>query len=130
MSGCSTYLANKIVDGTLPSVTAASPASKYLALFFADPTDDNITTNEVSGAWYARIGSGAWSAAVSGMRANSDTLSFAAITGSAVTVSHWGIYDAAASGNLLYSGEFPEPMTFNVGAVPTALPGDLEITYF
>lgn len=130
MSGFSTYLANKIVDGTLPSVTAASPASKYLALFTADPTDDNVTTNEVTGAWYARISSGAWSAAVNGMRANSDTLTFAAVTGSAVEISHWGIYDAATSGNLLYSGEFPVPMTFNIGAVPTALPGDLEITLY
>jgi hypothetical protein len=129
MAGFSTYLAAKIIDATLRKSAYSTPANAYLALFSADPTDENVTTNEVAGAWYGRVNAGAWSdPQLTGSSANSDTLIYNAVTGVPVTVSHWGIYDAETSGYLLYSGEFSSPRTLNVGDVATLAPGDLNIS--
>ena len=77
MSGFSNYLANQIINDTL----VTPYASRYLALFIADPTDANITTNEVSGAWYARKGTGAWASPTVGVSENLSTIQFNPVTG-------------------------------------------------
>lgn len=129
MSGFSTYLSAKIIDATLRNTGYTTPSNIYLALFSSDPTDENVTTNEVSGGWYARVNAGAWSdPSLTGATSNSDTLAYSAVTGVPVTVSHWGIYDALTSGYLMYSGEFSSPRTLNVGDVATLAPGDLNIS--
>lgn len=124
MAGFSTYQANKILQDEL----ATPYASRYLALFIADPTDDNITANEVSAAWYARQATGAWAAPAGGVSSNSNQINFPAVTGSQVTVSHWGIYDAFSGGNLRFSDAFASPKTFNVDDIPFLAAGDLAIT--
>ena len=130
MSGFSTYLSQQIINSTLRGASFAIPATLYLAFFTSDPTDNNVTTNEVSGAWYARKVTGAWSAPVGtgNSSSNNNQISFDAVTGSAVTVSHWGIYDALTSGNLLYSDSVGTAKTFGVGDVPVVGAGTLVIT--
>ena len=54
MSGFSTYLAQGAISHFVRRTAQPVPDGTYLALFFADPTDDNITANEVSATWYAR----------------------------------------------------------------------------
>ena len=112
MSGFSTYLSQNVINSTLRGVAFSVPSSLYLAVFSSDPTDDNVTVNEVSGAWYARQVTGAWAAPVGAgnSTSNNSQVQYAAVTGSAVTVTHWGIYDAASSGNLLYSGALTTPL--------------------
>jgi hypothetical protein len=120
MSGFSTYISQKIIAATLAN-TPFSVAATYLALFIADPTDNNITTNEVSGAWYARKATGTWTAptGTGNSSTNNAQIQFNAITGSGVTVSHWGIYDALTGGNLIYSDTIGTAKTFGIGDVPT-----------
>lgn len=120
MSGFSTYLSQMIINATLRGQAFTVPATLYEALFTSDPTDDNVTTNEVAGAWYGRRPTGSWSAPVGtgNSSANSNQIQFNAVTGAEVTVSHWGIYDAATSGNLLYSDTIGTPKTFGIGDVP------------
>lgn len=129
MSGFSTYLAQNIINSTLRGQAFTVPTTLYLALFTSDPTDDNITTNEVAGAWYARKATGAWSAPVGtgNSSSNSNQVLWDAVTGSAVTVSHWAIYDAATSGNMLYSDSIGTAKTFNVSDVPFIAAGTLVI---
>ena len=118
MAGFSTYLARKLINYTLRGQAYTPPAGTYLALFTADPTDDNVTANEVTGGWYARQQITSWSEPVSDTTtSNSNQLTFSAVTGSAVTVSHWGIYDAATTGNLLFSGTLDNTKVLNVDDV-------------
>lgn len=121
MSGFSTYLANQVINDTL----VTPYASRYLALFTADPTDANVTANEVSGAWYARNLTGSWASPTVGATQNNGTVQFNPVTGAQVSISHWGIYDAVTAGNLLYSGAFTLGKTFNVDDFPIISPGDL-----
>lgn len=127
MSGFSTYLAQKMVDVTLRAQTWTPPATLYLALFTADPTDDNVTANEVAGAWYTRQATGSWSAA--NPTTNNNQIQFSAVSGGGVTISHWGIYDAVSGGNLLYSdGLTGGPRSLNVGDIFTVAATQLSVT--
>lgn len=129
-NGFSTYLSQGIINSTLRGQAFTVPSTLYLALFTADPTDDNVTANEVGGAWYSRQATGSWAAPVGSgnSTSNSNAIQFPAVTGSAVTISHWGIYDASTSGNLLYSGAMTTSKTFNVGDVAIVGSGSLVIT--
>ena len=123
MSGFSTYQANKTLNDEL----VAPYASRFLALFIADPTDDNITANEVVAAWYTRKPTGSWATPTTGVTSNNNAIQFDAVTGSQVVISHWGIYDAATSGNLRFSGAFDTPKTFNVDDLPLINPNGITI---
>ncbi len=129
MSGFSTYLSQMIINATLRGQAFTVPSTLYIALFTSDPTDDNVTANEVGGAWYARELTGAWSAPVGAGNetTNSNQIQWDAVTGASVTVSHWGIYDAATSGNLLYLGALSTAKTFGIGDVPVIAAGSLTI---
>ena len=100
MSELSNYLENKFLDITLKDGTAYKVATAHLALFSSDPTDAGNGT-ECSWTNYARQ-SIAFGTISNGSVSNSGTITFPAVVGSDVTVSHIGIYDAATSGNLMY----------------------------
>lgn len=123
MSGFSTYQANAIINSTL----VTPYASRYIALFIADPTDANLTANEVSAAWYSRMASGAWASPTNGATSNSNEIQWSPVSGSQVTITHWGVYDAATAGNLLYSFAYDSPKTFNIDDIPVSMPGDLQV---
>lgn len=130
MSAFSTYLSQQIINGTLRGQALTVPATLYLAQFTASPTDNNATTNEVAGAWYARQLATSWAAPVGAgnVTSNSNQIQYNAVTGAAVVVSHWGLYDAATGGNLLYHGAHTTPKTLNVGDVIVVGVGQLQIT--
>lgn len=128
MSKFSNYLENNIVESTLRGAAFPVPAGTYLALFTADPTDANVTANEVQTAtWpaYARqnfaqgaaIATG-WTAAADGVSSNAKVVAFPANNGAgSVTVTHIGIYDALNGGNLLYHAPLSSSKTLLVGDV-------------
>lgn len=131
MAGFSTHLAQALINHVFRGQNYAAPNGIYLALFVADPTDNNITANEVTGSWYGRQSVNSWAAptgtAVS--TANSNQVVYNAVAGSAVTVTHWGLYDAATSGNLLASGAFTTSKVLNVDDVLAVNAGDLVLTF-
>lgn len=131
MSSCSTYLAQAILNHVLRGQSFTPPAQIYLALGFADFTADNVTASEVSAAWYARQQITSFAAPVgSGMStSNSNALQFTAVTGSSVNVSHWGLYDAVTSGNLLAYGAFDSARVANVNNVIKLAASALAITF-
>ena len=131
MSGFSTYAAQNVINLMLRGQAYAAPGNHYLALFSSDPTDDNVTSNEVAGAWYARQSTGSWSAPIGTGNAssNSTQIQFSAVTGAAVTVSYWAIYDASTSGNMLFSGALSSSKTLNIGDVLVCGASQLVITF-
>ena len=136
MSKFSNYTELNIIETTLRGAVFPVPTSVYLALFTADPTDANVTANEVQlAAWpaYARKDAAAgaaistgWTANADGVSSNAKVVTYAANNGAGVvTVSHIGIYDALTAGNLLYhaplvsskSLQIGDVLSFGIGAV-------------
>ena len=67
-------------------------------------------------------------AASGGTTDNSAAVEFAAATGSWGSVSHFGIFDAASSGNLLVHGAFSAAKTIGSGDILKVAAGDLDVT--
>lgn len=117
----SNYLEAGIINLVLRGQNFPAPSKNYIALFTADPTDVNITANEVVGAWYSRqdvakgggIDTG-WTPPVDGVSTNTMVITFPSVTDSPVTVTHFGIYDAVTGGNLLFHGALAAPKLLSV----------------
>lgn len=150
MSSFSDSLEAAILNSTLRGIDFSKSAAVYVALFTADPTDANVTTNEcstTSPGWtnYVRKNSviaseglgGAWTAPANGVSdptakvsSNVNTITFPANNGVAdVVVTHMGLYDAISGGNLLYHNALVAPKTlltndelaFGAGSITVSL---------
>lgn len=131
MAGFSTSMAQAVLNHFFRRISQPVPAGTYLALFVADPTDNNVTSNEVTGTWYARQDVSSWAAPISGgaTTSNSNQISFDPVTTNPVTVTHWGLYDAATSGNLMASNALSSSKTLNIDDVFTVNPGELVLDF-
>jgi len=126
MSALSDYAENKVLDVLGANATFTAPSNVYLGLSTGSLGDDNSGT-ELTGNNYSRV-SVSFGAAASGTMSNDAAIEFAAATGSWGSVSHWGLYDAASSGNLLVHGSFSAAKTIASGDVLKVATGDLDIT--
>lgn len=122
----SNYLENKLLDHSLGVASFTMPSNVYLALYTSDPGEANSGT-EVSGNGYARQ-SCAFGAASGGASANSAQKTFTASGGNWGTITHWGLFDALTSGNLLHYGSLTAPRAINDGDSLIWNPGDLTIS--
>lgn len=129
MAGFSNYLEAAVINASLRGANLVAPATNtlHLAVFTADPTDDG-NVNEVVGAWYARQACPSWAAPANGQTSNSNTITFPAVTGSGVTVTHFGIFDASSGGNMLYSAPLTTQKNLGVSDVLSFAPGSLVVT--
>jgi hypothetical protein len=120
MAAISDYLEQKLID-LIANKDAFTAPDTYLALFTDDPGDAGTGT-EVSGGSYARQlvydnGSGApdWTVgAVVGAGygvENDDPITFPTATAPWGVVTHFGIFDAVTSGNLLLHGALDNSKT-------------------
>jgi len=121
MSAMSNYLENEILDHILGTGAFTHPSTVYVGLATATFGEGNTGT-ELSGSGYARQ-SATFSAASGGTTSNSSAIEFPAATGSWGTVSHFGIFDASSSGNLLIHGAFSAS-----GDILKIDTGDLDVT--
>ncbi len=139
MSRFSNYSENNIVETTLRGAAFPVPSGVYVGLFTADPTDANVTANEVqTAAWPAYVRRDAadgaaiatgWTAAADGVSSNAKVITFAANNGAgAVTVTHIGLYDSATGGNLLYYAPLVSSKTLQVGDVLSFGVGSITVT--
>lgn len=139
MSKFSDYLEEKIIETTLRGAVMPVPASIYVALFTVDPTDANVTTNEIDvGVWPAYVRQDAaagaaiatgWTPASNGVSSNAKVLTFPANNGAvAITVTHLAIYDSQNGGNMLYHAPLVSPKTLQVGDVLSFGIGALTVT--
>lgn len=145
MSAMSDYLENKLVDHIFRAQSFSAPATLYVALFTSAPSDSGGGT-EVSGGNYARAsvtsslanwagtqsaGSTTASSGTGGQTSNNGAITFNAPSGANWgTVTHFGIFDAASSGNLLFHGALTAPKTINDGdAAPSFQTAQLAVTF-
>lgn len=98
--GFTNYLGNKLLDHAFRNVEYVRPATVYLALFTAAPSDAGGGT-EVSGFGYARQAI-TLGAAAAKAQASTAVIEFGPDTGTNWgTISHVGIFDALTVGNLM-----------------------------
>ena len=126
MSAMSDYLENEILDHILATGSYTAPSNVYVGLSTASFNDDNSGT-ELTGNGYARV-EVTFGAASGGTASNSAAVEFSAATGSWGTVSHFGIFDASSSGNLLIHGAFTSSKVIESGDILKINTGDLDVT--
>jgi hypothetical protein len=134
MSNFSDYLEAAVLNSSLRGVAFPVPSGTHLALFTTDPTDAG-TGSEATGAWYGRqsIGtSSGWTAPADSaggkMSQNANIIAFNPVTGSSITVTHIGIYDAGSGGNLLYQAALAASKTLQIGDVLQFAAGSIQVT--
>lgn len=124
----SNYLENAILDHMLGGPDYVRPATVYMALFTAAPTDAGGGT-EVTGGSYARVAitnnATNFPAAVGGVKTNGTAITFPTPSAGWGTVTHWGLFDASTSGNLLRYGTLTVSKTVDSGDVISFPIGDL-----
>jgi hypothetical protein len=135
MSAMSNYLEKALNDHVLGGPDFIRPGTVHFALFTGVTDGDANNVTQPSGGGYARVAvtnnstnfPGATSG--SGSKSNGTQITFPTATGSWGTVTHWGVYDAATGGNLLYWGELTTPRTITSGDTPRFNTGDFTITF-
>lgn len=122
MSAFSNYLENLIINNVLGQAAMPAIPNLYFALFTAGPTDSGGGT-EVSGTNYARVNvtnnTTNFPTATTGLKQNATAIVFPTAGGSWGTVTHWGIFDASSSGNLLFHGALDSAKAVGSGDAPS-----------
>ena len=126
MAGASDYTKANVLSALLRGVALPLPAGTYVSLHTADPAGTGA--NEVTlGNWpgYLRrkaegvgaIGSG-WGAPSAGVSSNSNQLTYPNNNGaSSVTVTHFAVWDAITTGNVINSAALTTARTLLVGDI-------------
>jgi len=126
MSAMSDYLELKFLDHFTGTASTSSPSAVYLALATASFNDDASGT-ELSGNNYSRRAI-TFGSASSGSISNNAAVEFPAATGNQGTISHFAIFDAASSGNMLFHGAFASGKLIESGDILKVAVGSLTIT--
>ena len=121
----SDYLETKVLDHVFAGTAYTAPATLYVALFTAAPSDSGGGT-EVSGGAYARQ---TIAFTTSGdTTSNNAAIEFPTATANYGTVTHVGVYDASSAGNLMAWAALTSSKTIETGDVFRIPSGDLDIT--
>lgn len=144
MAAMSDYLENKLVDLTLRGQAFTAPATLYFGLHTSATTDAGGGT-EVTGGSYARkavtaslanfagtqaAASTTASSGTGGVTSNNGLIDFPAPTANWGTVTHWSVWDASTSGNMLFHGALTTAKTINNGdAAPSFAAAALVLTF-
>jgi hypothetical protein len=143
MSAMSNYLENKLVDQLFRAQSAPTTSTLHVGLFSAAPNDAGGGT-EISGNNYSRVsvtsslanwagtqsaGSTVASSGTGGQTSNNAAITFATPSATWGTVTHFGIFDAATSGNLLFYGALSISKTINQGDTVSFPAGSLSVTF-
>jgi hypothetical protein len=127
----SDYLENEVLDYVFSGASFTSPATVYVGLFTATPSDSGGGT-EVTGGSYARVtvtnNATNFPAASGGAKANGTDVTFVTATANWGTVVAFGIFDASSAGNLLVWGDVTPNKAINTGDTAKFAIGDLDIT--
>jgi hypothetical protein len=108
------YLEQKLLEHTFRNVAYTSPTTVYVGLLSAAPTDSSGGT-ELSGNGYARQATAFDAYSATSKILNTSAETFTASGADWSTVTHFGVYDAVSSGNLLAYGEIVPNVTVTDG---------------
>jgi hypothetical protein len=127
----SDFLELELLDHVFGNAAYTAPATLYVALFTAAPTDAGGGT-EVTGGSYARKAvtnnSTNFPAASAGAKSNGAAITFVQATASWGTVVAFAIFDASSGGNMLGWADLSASVAIASGDTATFAIGDLDIT--
>lgn len=129
MGSFNDYTEAKVLDHITGKTSFTKPTT-YVGLSTADPTDDASGLAEPSGNNYSRVTTSGsdWDAAASGAVANAATLTFPEASGAWGTVTHFALFDASSSGNMLCHGTLNASRVITNGITPRFAVGEFVIT--
>lgn len=112
-----TYLADAFLNEALRNTNFAPPATVYVSLHTSNPGKSGSHANEVTGGSYARtaVTFGAPSTNGSYEESKNTLVTFPTATADWGTVTHIGIEDASAAGNMLFYGPLTASKTVQNG---------------
>ena len=115
------YFLNRVADNVFRGdATPAIPTSYYIGLSTTEPDVSGGNVTEPStGAGYARVLLSNLSEAANGLVTNNAAINFNESTNSWGTVTHFVIFDAESSGNLLMYGALTQPRTVETATIMT-----------
>ena len=133
MSAMSDFLEVKILDHITGRTAYTKPSAVFLGLSTGDLTDTGSGSSEISGNGYTRVEVGfdqatVGTGAAASTTQNTSAIDFPSATGNQGTISHWALFDAAASGNMLIHGAFSASKTIETNDVLRIAAGDLDLT--
>lgn len=126
MAEMSNYLENALINGTLRATTYTAPASVFVSLHTADPTDAGTGT-EVSGGSYIRQAA-TFGAPSNGVSTTTADINYPQATAGYGTVGWIGIWDAQTAGNMLYHTPLSTSKTIDTGDIFKIAAGSLTVT--
>jgi hypothetical protein len=136
MSDLSDYLENELLDHVLGTGSYSAPGTLHLGLFTANPGESGVS-NEVSGGSYARVAitnnaTNFPECSLSGepTKGNGANFVFPKATAAWGTITHWAIYDVAASSgtNMIAHGALPTQRSVSINDTPSIASGSIAIT--
>ena len=125
----SDYAENAVLNHLLGTTTLTKPATVYLALCTAAPTDASASNEVTTTAWtnYARKAI-TFGASASGTITNNALVDYGTVSGTGATITHWAIFDALTAGNMLVRGDFGTGQTASTGNAVTVPSGTLSVS--
>jgi len=121
MGSFSDFLENELLDHILGNSAYTPPATVYIALCTAAPTDASTgsTITEATYTGYARASvvnnATNFPAASGGSKSNGTQITFADCTGGSSVITHIAVCDALTAGNVLAWGSLSETKTVTNG---------------
>jgi hypothetical protein len=115
MAAFSNYMEDSITAWINGTTFPAAPTNTYVQLYSQDPTDAGSST----GALFTRVTYAAtgWTRGTggAGTLSNTNVITITSSAGSAVTASHFAVFDASTSGNLLFYGALSASKSIAIG---------------
>lgn len=127
MAGKSDFLEDKFLNHVLRNTAYTAPVTVYIGLYTGVPTDAGGGT-EVSGGSYARTAATFSAPSPSGTCTTSADITFPTPSAPWGACTHFGIFDAATVGNLLYWGALSQTETPLSGNIVKFLAGSITVT--
>ena len=125
------FLEDELLDHVFGAAAYTAPATVYIALYTAAPTDAGGGT-EVTGGSYVRLtvtnNATNFPASSGGAKSNGVDFTFATATANWGTVVAFGIFDAVTAGNLLAWADLTVSKAVNSGDTAKFNTGDLDLT--
>lgn len=120
------FLENELTKwGFTAEVMSTRPSAWYVALHTASPSDSG-SNSELFASWYVRK-SVAWTR-TNNTVSNTGTVTFDAVTGGSVTITHITIKDALSGGNTLAVLTLTTPVVCAIGDIYTVAIGAMTVT--
>ena len=115
MAAFSNYMEDQITAWINGTPFASAPTNTFVQLYSQDPTDAGSAT----GALYTRVtyAAGGWTRGTggAGTLSNTNAITMQSSAGSAATATHFAVFDASTSGNLLFYGALSASKSIAIG---------------